>query len=281
MRSKSTIYTLLALSIVMLVSLVFNNSPYAPEYKKVQGVQTESTASADTLKVLKVVDGDTVELSNGEKIRLIGINTPEKGQPYFKDAKDTLEMLILEKEVRLELDVSQKDMYGRTLGYLFIGDQFINQNMIESGYAMVDTVPPNVLYADTLVASLDRAKNECKGMWDGLCNPTASSCVQISKINKEGKTKNEEWIEFINTCVTSQDISGYLIKDASASNSFEFNVASISAKGTLRLHSGCGNNSRTSYYWKCPEPQNFIWNNSSDRAYLFDNSGKLISELGY
>lgn len=281
MQSKKTIHTLLALSLVLLVSLLFNNSPFAPEYKEVQGVQTESTASADLLKVQKVIDGDTVELSNGEKVRLIGINTPEKGQPYFKEAKDALEKLILEREVRLELDIAAKDMYGRTLGYLYVDNEFINQDMIESGYAVVDTVPPNVRYADELVSALDKAKSDCSGMWNGLCTPTESSCIQISKINKDGKAKNEEWVELINTCRTPQDISGYLIKDNSASNSFEFESASMSAKATLKVYSGCGNNSRTSFYWKCPESQNFIWNNDSDRAYLFDNSGKLISEVGY
>lgn len=270
----------LALSIVLLVSLLFNNSPFAPEAKSVQGVQTE-ISPADSLRVTRVIDGDTVELSNGDKVRLIGINTPEKDQPFFRQAQEVLEKLVLEKEVRVETDVSKTDTYGRTLGYLYIGDSFVNQQMIESGYAVVSTVPPNVLHVDALIASADKAKKNCSGMWEGLCNPTTSSCVQISEINKDGKEKNDEWIELINTCGNSQSISGYLIKDSSASNSYLFDTASISAKASLRLFSGCGVNTQRNYYWKCPEAHNFIWNNDTDRAYLFDNSGKLISEMGY
>ncbi len=270
----------LSLSIVLLAGLLFNNSPLAPQTTSVKGIETEVTPS-DILLVSRVIDGDTVELSNGEKVRLIGINTPEKDQPYYAEARKKLEELILKKEIRVETDVVGKDMYGRTLGYLYTGDSFINQKMIESGYALLDTVPPNVKHVDNLATAQDKAKKDCTGIWEGLCNPTASSCVQISEINKDGKQKNNEWIELINTCKTSQDISGYLIKDTSASNSYEFNTASMSAMATLRVFSGCGVDTRTSFYWKCPEQQNFIWNNDTDRAYLFDNNGKMISEMGY
>ncbi len=280
MSTRNTILTFLALSIVLLTGLVFNNSPYAPDTQSVQGVAVND-ASSSAFLVTNVADGDTLELSSGQKVRLIGINTPEKNQPYFEEAKKSLEDLVLGKEVRVEKDVSEADSYGRILGYLYIGDIFVNQKMVEDGLAVVSTVPPDVAHVEEFLQAVEVAKQKCVGIWEGLCSPTASSCVQISKINPYGKEKNDEWIEFTNTCSTPQDISKFLVKDNSASNFYKFDAASVSAKTTVRLHSGCGVNTQKDYYWKCPEQHSFIWNNDTDRAYLFDSTGKLISEMGY
>lgn len=280
MSTRNTIFTFLALSIVLLTGLVFKNSPYAPDTQSVQGVATNE-ASTSALTVIRVTDGDTLELSSGEKVRLIGINTPEKNQPYFEEAKKALENLVLSKEVMIKKDVSEVDSYGRILGYVYRGDVFVNQKMIEDGFAVVSTVPPDVAHVEVFLKAADVAKQKCAGIWEGLCSPTSSSCVQISKLNPLGALKNDEWIELINTCSTSQNLTSYLIKDNSASNFYKFDTASVSAKATVRLHSGCGTNTQKNYYWKCPEQHNFIWNNDSDRAYLFDSTGKLISEMGY
>ncbi|MBP7832664.1 MAG: thermonuclease family protein [Candidatus Levybacteria bacterium] len=280
MSTRNTIFTFLALSIVLLTGLVFKNSPYAPDLQSVQGVATNE-ASASALTVTRVTDGDTLELSSGEKVRLIGMNTPEKNQPYFEDAKKALEDMVLNKEIRVETDISETDMYGRVLGYVFVGDVFVNQKMVENGYAVVSTTPPDVKYVEAFVKAIDTAKKNCVGMWEGICSPTESSCIQISKINPIGSLKNDEWIELVNTCSTSQNLANFLIKDNSASNFYKFDTASVSAKASVRIHSGCGINTQKNYYWKCPEQHNFIWNNDSDRAYLFDSAGKLISETGY
>lgn len=115
--------------------------------------------------VLRVIDGDTVVLEGGQRVRYIGIDTPEKGRPYYLEAKKENERLILGKKVRLEFDVEKQDKYGRTLAYVYVGDVFINAELVKNGYAMVYTCPPNVKYAKTFLALQREARKVKRGLW--------------------------------------------------------------------------------------------------------------------
>lgn len=86
--------------------------------------------------VTSVVDGDTIVISGGERARLLGIDTPEKGEFFYKEAKARLEQLVENKEVLLEREGENKDKYGRLLRYLFIDDTNINLKLVEEGYAI-------------------------------------------------------------------------------------------------------------------------------------------------
>ncbi|MFH1651241.1 MAG: thermonuclease family protein [Chloroflexota bacterium] len=99
-------------------------------------------------EVLSVIDGDTILLKNGEYVRLIGIDSPEKGDKYYYEAKDYLSSLI-GGTVRLERDVENRDKYGRLLRYVYQGDLFVNANMISAGYATSYPYPPNIKYVET------------------------------------------------------------------------------------------------------------------------------------
>jgi micrococcal nuclease len=89
-------------------------------------------------QVIRIIDGDTFELANGEIIRLICIDTPEKGKKGAEEASEFLAYLILNKEVRLEKDIDDKDEYGRLLRYVYINDSgniiFINKEIIKNNY---------------------------------------------------------------------------------------------------------------------------------------------------
>ncbi|MFH1779477.1 MAG: thermonuclease family protein [Candidatus Omnitrophota bacterium] len=115
--------------------------------------------------VLRVIDGDTVALKGGQRVRYIGIDTPEKGRPYYLEAKKENERLVLGKKVRLEFDVEKQDKYGRTLAYVYVGNVFINAELVKNGYAMVYTCPPNVKYAKTFLALQREARKAKRGLW--------------------------------------------------------------------------------------------------------------------
>ncbi|MAF51344.1 MAG: hypothetical protein CMH64_04615 [Nanoarchaeota archaeon] len=87
--------------------------------------------------VTKVVDGDTLDLSNGDRVRFSGINTPETGECYYQEAKDFLSSLVLNKQVFLEKDRSDEGKYGRKLRYIHINDQIANDILVKEGYAKV------------------------------------------------------------------------------------------------------------------------------------------------
>lgn len=244
--------------------------------------------------VTKVFDGDTIEINYKEKIRYIGINAPEKGQPFSSKSLLKNQELVSGKKVRLELDVQTKDRYRRTLAYVFIGDIFVNQEMVKEGLAVSETIQPNVKYQKEILEAQKRARESCIGVWQGLCDKginevlgeKSSKCIVIVSINADAKgndnqNKNGEWIEIKNSCFMSISLDGWLLKDESASNKYMFKHFSLEANGTVFLYSGCGEDSKDKVYWQCPEGKYAIWNNSGDHAFLYNERGQLVADYQY
>lgn len=128
------------------------------------------------IKVIQVIDGDTVKLQNGKLLRYIGIDTPEtrikKGgkfiyapQPFAIEAKELNQKLVEGKTVTVEFDIEKTDKYGRLLGYCFVEGTFVNAKLIEEGLAALYTYPPNVQYADSFVTAQKKSRAEKKGLW--------------------------------------------------------------------------------------------------------------------
>jgi len=124
------------------------------------------TCVAKDFYVSKVTDGDTFVLSNGDKVRMIGINAPENKDIYGKESKHYLEEIILNKSIILKKDEfgSDKDRYGRLLRYVFNVDIDINKKMIEEGYAFA-YLTYNFEKANQYKLAQLSAKRLQKGMW--------------------------------------------------------------------------------------------------------------------
>lgn len=118
-----------------------------------------------TNKVTEVIDGDTFRTQNGETIRLLGINTPEIGNPGADIAKDFLLLLILNKSVRLEKDITDKDDYGRLLRYVYVNGNFINAELARMGYAETRFYAPDTLYRKELEGLEKIAVRNRRGLW--------------------------------------------------------------------------------------------------------------------
>jgi micrococcal nuclease len=124
------------------------------------------------VEVVSVSDGDTLKVlidNRQEKVRLIGIDTPEMAQkPWGGYAKTYLEGLLNASggRVNLEYDVGKRDKYGRLLAYVRTADgQFVNYLLVQNGYAMLFTVPPNVRYVDDLTSAQKEAREKGLGIW--------------------------------------------------------------------------------------------------------------------
>lgn len=145
--------------------------------------------------VARVVDGDTIELADGNRVRYIGIETPELVHPrkpiecFASEAMVRNQELVEGKIVRLERDISDRDRYGRLLRYVFhLADSasvavttsaeeaasseagggewiMVNLKLVEEGYASVATFPPDVKYADEFTAAERRARETGRGLW--------------------------------------------------------------------------------------------------------------------
>ena len=127
--------------------------------------------------VVRIVDGDTIHVRLGdrvEKVRYIGMNTPEvhhptKGEePGGREASEVNRRLVAGKTVRLELDVQERDRYGRLLAYVWVGDVMVNAELVRLGYAQVMTIPPNVRYQHTFVKLQREAREAGRGLWRGV-----------------------------------------------------------------------------------------------------------------
>jgi len=120
-------------------------------------------------KISKIVDGDTFycDTSKGsEKIRLIGVNTPEMKTPEGIQARDFASSIIsVDQVVMLELDVQLRGPYKRLLAYVWIDDVMFNQLLVEEGFAQVATYPPNVKYVDLFIEAEKSAREKKKGLW--------------------------------------------------------------------------------------------------------------------
>jgi micrococcal nuclease len=136
--------------------------------------------------VTRVIDGDTLKLENGERVRLIGIDTPEMhdSDKLYRDAQRTHQDiqtikslgrraynftrdLVEGKRVNLEFDAERLDKYGRLLAYVYLKDDgtFVNAEIVKQGYASLMTYPPNVKYADLFVKLYQQARQNKRGLW--------------------------------------------------------------------------------------------------------------------
>ncbi|MBS4053045.1 thermonuclease family protein [Methylomonas rivi] len=123
-------------------------------------------------RVEKVFDGDTILLSDGRKVRLLGVNTPEiagrnkNAEPGGEQAKAWLRQRIEHQKVRLEGDVEKHDKYQRSLAYVFTEDKtLINLELVRQGLAAVNIYPPNLKYVQALLDAQQNAERAGLGIW--------------------------------------------------------------------------------------------------------------------
>ncbi|MDD4956073.1 MAG: thermonuclease family protein [Candidatus Omnitrophica bacterium] len=131
------------------------------------------------LQIDHVIDGDTARLSDGRTARYLGIDTPEvrrKGrngweyapEPFAEAATELNEELVGGKTVFVVPDEKVTDKYGRVLLYVFVGDVFVNEEIVLRGLARVTVFPPNIEYLDVLLRAQEVAREERRGIW-GVC----------------------------------------------------------------------------------------------------------------
>ena len=122
--------------------------------------------------VKTAVDGDTLELADGSRVRYIGVDTPETVHPkkpvqcFGKEASAFNHALVDGKPVRLVKDISETDKYGRLLRYIYLQDgTFVNLALVEGGYAKVVTYPPDVAHTAEFQAAMAGAREAGRGLW--------------------------------------------------------------------------------------------------------------------
>ena len=157
-------------------------------------------------RVLEVIDGDTFKIKNNVRVRLLGIDTPEKGECYYNEARLVLKDLVEGRVVRLDKDITDKDRYERLLRYVILekdgeDNLFVNDYLVRQGLALDIAYPPDNRYRDLLSSAGEEAKKERRGLW-AACDyeealdlreedsaPVDPDCVIKGNISEKGYGK--------------------------------------------------------------------------------------------
>ncbi|WP_333880347.1 thermonuclease family protein [Lysinibacillus capsici] len=204
----------------ILPVIAADNKPSSEEIKKQeqekkkaeeeqQLIEKLSNLGLVTATVSRVVDGDTVELSDGNKVRLIGVNTPEsttRTETYGTEASDFTKSHLEGKQVYLQKDVSETDQYGRLLRLVWtdipsdinneieIRSKMFNAKLVLDGYAEPSTYNPDVTYSEYFVTFASEARNQNKGLWaygaEGTTKGDLDSPPTVTTTNNSSDTTN-------------------------------------------------------------------------------------------
>jgi len=232
----------------LVITLVFANFYFT--------LENDENSQLEPVLISRVIDGDTLESSEGIILRLVNINTPEKNQPNSNLSRNYL--LSLNKEMMA--DYMGIDKYGRQLARLY-SDGYINLKMVELGYSSKFLVQDD---EKSLFAKAEaEAVKSGLGIWE---HSDYYGCFS-TEIDK----KNEV-VEFIVKCPVSMD--GWFVKDESRKR-FIFN--NFTSGSYFILNSGNGINSENTLYWNSES----VWNDDSDALYLFDHEWKIAHYESY
>jgi len=200
--------------------------------------------------ITKIIDGDTLDTDIG-RVRLLGINTPEKKEKGWEEAKSFLENYN-NRQVKLIYFYEDKDKYDRKLRYVFYNNENINKKIIEQGLAHIYYYN-NDNYKQELETAEEKARKNKLGIWEKSKNVCAD-CIMLKELNS---VDPGEFVILENICNFNCNLNLWIIKD-DASN-----------KKTLNFTILANENYKIDYEGR-------VWNDAGDSLYLRDKEGFLV-----
>jgi micrococcal nuclease len=231
----------------------------------------ESLIKEKVCFVERVVDGDTI-IACGNTTRLLGINTPEKGEFLYSLAKEYLVKRIENKTIKLVFSNEKKDRYGRVLAYVYFENKNINQELIKNGFAN----PYFPSSKDKNFNSFLSSWEECTLIRNNLCENSkdiCANCIQLKNLNLEKET-----ILLYNSCDFSCDLENWTIKDEGR-KIFTFPFFKLESNSELEIITA--NDSgvfKNKIYWTSND---YVWTDSGDTIFIRDSKGKLVLWKNY
>lgn len=218
-----------------------------------------STNTREITTIKRVLDGDTIEIESGEKVRLLNINAPEKNS-----INNELSTSFLNKYLNksIELEIEGYDKYGRTLARIYAPD-YLNLELVKQGLAS------KYLVQDSELKDFSKAEETAINLQKGIWNKNPLFNCLTSKIMPE-----EEKLILSNKC-DKLNMSNFILKDESRR---QYIFKDIQLEDKLILHTGQGKDNETDIFWNS---KTNIWNNDGDSVYLFDPEGKIIHYNSY
>jgi len=209
----------------------------------------------------RAVDGDTLELEDGRVVRMLNINTPEKKENYYEEAKDftknfenkTLSFLFL-----------GKDKYNRDLAKVYYQDTYLNLELVNDGLAV------KFLVEDSEKELFDNTENKAVKSSLGLWKKSDFfGCL-------DSEVKPSEEILIIKNKCDSLDLSGWLLRDESRKK-YIFKQIQLENNGMMKIKSGKNEDKSADIFWNIGD----VWNNDRDTIYILDKNGLLVHHKSY
>jgi len=236
----------------------------------------------ESARVRRAVDGDTILLEDGRRVRYLGINTPEFGEPYSRRAKDLNTALVRGREVRLEFDQESVDSYGRVLAYVHVGPDMINARLVQEGLAHAFFIGPGRRHNDLFLRLQEEAKVRRLGIWSSRGRFKDLKITSVHLPDPAGIDPEQAYIRIACLNSTRMSLAGYILEN-DAGRQFRFpgvtldpgytalvvhaaGVDGIDSRGQLVLHWPGGDSPRTA---------------AGGTSYLRSPDGQLIDTFRY
>jgi len=232
-------------------------------------------------RVVKVYDGDTLTLENGEKIRLRWVNTPElqPKEDYGLEAREAAKALTLGKIVKLAYGSVKRDGYGRLLASVQVGEVDLSTHLLGLGLGHLFIIPPDGADHTARNKAQAQARAAGRGIWStdrygGVLHITS---FHANAPGDDRSNVNGEYLRVANVSDRSVDLDGFRITEQ-AGRSWLLPSLLIPPGHTVKIHSGRGSHqtdpsAQLAVYLDSDSP---VWNNTRDRATLYDRHGRVI-----
>ena len=231
--------------------------------------------------VIWVYDGDTVEVDVGGRaidVRLVGINSPDRGECFYDEATDHLIANLKGHEVRLE--IIGEDQFDRTLAHVWDGDLLVDLDLVERGLAIATTPGEGDRYGAEFLNGEDRALNSGVGLWGEACGSGPLPDIRVdassSIYNPSGPDNDvlgEEVVGLVNEGTDPVDISGWTVRDESSRHRYTIPNATVIGPGDRLVIAS-------------DDPGwvpggTAVWNNDGDMVMLLDERGRFVDRWRY
>jgi len=237
-KQRNTLWVLLFLISGIIYYLLFGFRDLTEDIIKSRFIQEQ-------VFITRVIDGDSIELSDSRKVRMLGVNTPEKGKFISDKAIEFMKRL---ENKTITLKYKEKDRYGRVLGYLIFEGENYNLGLLRNGLAHAYYYNKDFYY-ETAIKIESLARKEKRGIWQDSINFGCLTLIDLKYKEDEKRCTNRERLILQNDCGEIQ----VLIKDDAAHESIE-----RIPKGVFTKNFSC------------------VFNDVGDSLFVWDNSGLLV-----
>ena len=186
-----------------------------PVPKEIDGckVHRDDEEDRSPQRVSRVIDGDTIQLEDGRKVRYAGINAPEEGELYYHESTQANNLLVGNKEVFLEFGRTKTDKRERLLAYVYVGRAFVQAEMVKQGWALVMRTQSVPGHRALLQKCQEEAREEDRGIWTKGEHRGRLAVIEVHLRESKQRSANDEYVVFKNTGETPLSLTGWSIYD--------------------------------------------------------------------